>query len=114
MLWLIVTDILGYRAVRQRRFADHREWMIRSVALSFSIVANRVWTMICLAAFAPSALSGGPVDEAELAQAVGVASWVSWVVNLLIAEAWLLHTRRRRSRPVRSDHRSRLPAGARI
>ena len=109
VLWLIVT-VLGYRAVRQRRFADHREWMIRSVALSLSIVANRVWTMICLVAFAPTALSGGPVDEAELAQAVGVASWVSWVVNLLIAEGWLVHTRRR-SRPVRS-HRSRLPAEA--
>ncbi|HEY5787390.1 MAG TPA: DUF2306 domain-containing protein, partial [Microlunatus sp.] len=40
VLWLLFT-ILGYRAVRQRRFADHREWMIRSVALSFSIVANR-------------------------------------------------------------------------
>jgi len=110
VLWLIFT-ILGYRAGRQRRFADHREWMIRSVALSFSIVANRVWTMICLVAFAPTALSGGPVDEAELAQAVGVASWVSWVVNLLIAEGWLVHTRRRRSRPVRS-HRSRLSADA--
>ena len=113
VLWLIFT-ILGYRAVRQRRFADHREWMIRSVALSFSIVANRVWTMVCLAAFAPSALSGGPVDEAELAQAVGVASWASWVVNLLIAEGWLHHSRRRRPRPVRSDHRSRLPAEAGI
>jgi uncharacterized membrane protein len=113
VLWLTFT-LLGYRAVRRRRFAGHREWMIRSVALSFSIVANRVWTMICLVAFAPSALSQGPVDEAELAQAVGVASWASWVVNLLIAEAWLLHTRRRRSRPVRSDHRSLLSTGARI
>ena len=109
VLWLIFT-ILGYRAVRRRRFGEHREWMIRSVALSFSIVANRVWTVICLAAFAPSALSEGPVDQAELAQAVGVASWASWVVNLLIAEAWLLHTRRRSSRPVRVDHRSRLSA----
>ena len=113
VLWLIFT-ILGYRAVRRRRFADHREWMIRSVALSFSIVANRVWTVICLAAFAPSALSEGPVDQVELAQAVGVASWASWVVNLLIAEGWLHHTRHRTTARAPHPRTSRFPAGGGI
>jgi uncharacterized membrane protein len=42
VLW-VVTAIAGFRAARNRRFAEHREWMLRSVALSFVIVANRFW-----------------------------------------------------------------------
>ncbi|MGH3787269.1 MAG: DUF2306 domain-containing protein, partial [Pseudonocardiaceae bacterium] len=47
LLWL-ATTLAGYRAARQRRFADHREWMIRSFALAFSIVANRPWGIVCI------------------------------------------------------------------
>ena len=65
LLWL-VTGLAGYRAARQRRFADHRRWMLRSVALTWSIVANRGWLVICLRLFAPGALGVGPVDPAEL------------------------------------------------
>ena len=93
VLWLVVT-VRGFLAARGRRFDEHREWMLRSFALSFSIVANRFWTAVCLAAFAPAVFSNAPVDEATINQAVGVASWASWVVNLLIVE-WWLHRRRR-------------------
>ena len=41
LLWLPVT-IAGYRMARQRRFVEHREWMIRSFALTTSIVVNRL------------------------------------------------------------------------
>ena len=44
VLWF-GTTLAGFRAIRKRRYADHRRWMLRSVALSFSIVANRVWLM---------------------------------------------------------------------
>ena len=52
VLWLIFT-VRGFLAARGRRFDEHREWMLRSFALSFSIVTNRIWSMVCLAAFAP-------------------------------------------------------------
>jgi hypothetical protein len=68
--------------------------MVRSVALAFSIVANRVWSVVCIVAFAPEVMSGGPVDPDRLAAAVGAATWLSWVVNLLAAEYWLHRTRR--------------------
>jgi uncharacterized membrane protein len=97
LLWL-GTAVAGYRAARARRFDQHREWMVRSVALTFSIVANRPWSMLCIAVFAPEVMSGGPVDPAALAQAVGVSMWLSWVVNLLVAEYWLNRTRNRRGR----------------
>ncbi len=97
LLWL-GTTIAGYRAARARRHAEHREWMVRSVALAFSIVVNRLWSVLCIAAFAPEVFSGGPVDPVALSQAVGASIWLSWVVNLLVAEYWLHRTRTRRTR----------------
>jgi hypothetical protein len=97
------TTVAGYRAARGRRYAEHREWMLRSTALAFSIVANRVWTVVCLLVFAPSALGDGPLVEADLHQAVGVAAWLSWVVNLVLVELWLQRTRRRAGRPAVSS-----------
>jgi uncharacterized membrane protein YozB (DUF420 family) len=83
------TTLAGFRAVRQRRYPDHRQWMLRSVALAFSIVANRFWTVIAFAVFVPEIYTGAEVDQAALSQAIGAASWLSWVVNLLIVEWWL-------------------------
>jgi hypothetical protein len=37
--------------------------------------------------------TGAEVDPADVSQAIGVTSWLSWVVNLLIVE-WWLHRRR--------------------
>ena len=88
VLWLAFT-FAGFRAARRRRYAEHREWMIRSVALAFAIVANRPWSVICLAIYVPEVFTGGPVDQAALNQAVGVGVWLSWSGNLLLAEWWL-------------------------
>ena len=96
ILWLL-TAVAGYRAARARRFAEHREWMIRSVALTFSIVANRLWGFACVAVFVPETMGGGPVDPARITQAIGVGMWLSWVVNLLLVEYWLHRTRNRGS-----------------
>ncbi|HEY4420357.1 MAG TPA: DUF2306 domain-containing protein [Pseudonocardia sp.] len=100
ILWL-TTAVAGYRAVRARRFDEHREWMVRNVALTFSIVANRPWSMLCIAVFAPEVFGTGEIDPAVLAQAAGVSMWLSWVVNLLVAEWWLNRTRNRRRRAPR-------------
>jgi hypothetical protein len=102
VLWF-GTTVAGYRAARAHRYPEHREWMVRSTALAFSIVVNRVWTVVCLLVFAPSAFGDGPVVEADLNQAVGLAAWSSWVVNLVLAELWLQHTRRRAARPALSS-----------
>jgi hypothetical protein len=94
LLWP-ATTIAGYRMARRRRFAEHREWMIRSVALSFSIVTNRVWGVLCVPLFVPDSLPEGSVEwRAALAQAMGVAFWLCWVVNLLVAEWWIQRRRR--------------------
>jgi uncharacterized membrane protein len=99
VLWLLVT-LAGYRAVRERRLGDHRRWMVRSVALSFSIVTNRFWSAVCVLVFAPETVD--TTSTPALDQAVGVSSWLSWLVNLAIAEWWLQRRPRRRRVGVRS------------
>ena len=88
VLWF-GTTLAGFRAVRQRRYLDHRRWMLRSFALTFSIVANRLWLMVLFAVFVPELFPGAEVDPAALEQAIGVSTWISWVVNLLIVQWWL-------------------------
>ncbi|MFI5622274.1 DUF2306 domain-containing protein [Nocardioides sp. NPDC051685] len=96
VLFLLFT-VLGYRAARQRRFKDHREWMYRSYAMAFSIVANRFWGMVLLMMFVPEVMTGADIgtEDPTLASAAAASAWVSWVVNLLIAE-WIIHRKPRR------------------
>ena len=85
---LLTFTLLGFRAVRQRRFADHREWMIRSTAMAFSIVANRFWGVVLVIIFVPS-FEGDMADSPEALSAAAASAWLSWVVNLLFAEWWI-------------------------
>lgn len=65
--------------------------MIRSVALTFSIVVNRAWIGLYLLLFSAFA----PLDDAMIMAAGTASVWTSWIVNLLVAEWWLLRSRRR-------------------
>lgn len=93
LLWL-GTSLAGYRAARRRRYAEHREWMVRSIALTFAITADRVWLVVCFAVFTPGMFTGGRVDEAALQGAISAALWLSIAGNLLVAQWWLDRTRR--------------------
>lgn len=110
LLWL-ATTLAGWRAARRHRYAEHREWMVRSIALAFSIVANRLWSFGCILLFAPEAITadGALARSPEVAQAIGASTWLSWVVNLLIAEWWLHRTRHRVAPRPQSTTRISLP-----
>lgn len=101
---LLTFTLLGYRAVRQRRFADHREWMIRSTALAFSIVTNRFWSTFLIAVYVPGALTDPSIEfgSPEIEGAAIASAWVSFVVNLLFAEWWIHRTPKRRTQVRRS------------
>ncbi|NUT36820.1 MAG: DUF2306 domain-containing protein [Hamadaea sp.] len=102
IVWLAVT-VAGFRAARAQRYAEHRRWMIRSFALTTSIVVNRLWTGVVLVALMPMLDSQFGGDEGALVQsAVDAAIWLSWVVNLLIAEWWIERGQRPR-RKARRD-----------
>lgn len=97
---LLTFTLLGYRAVRQRRFADHREWMIRSTALAFSIVTNRFWSTFLIAVYVPGALTDPSIQfgSPEIEGAAIASAWVSFVVNLLFAEWWIHRKPKKRAR----------------
>ncbi|WP_345008601.1 DUF2306 domain-containing protein [Streptomyces shaanxiensis] len=89
VLWLAFT-IAGYRTARQRRWGDHRRWMIRSFAATMAIPLNRVYAFLLEATVLPLPASDDPaVLEAWTHDLVGNADWPGWVTTLLIAEWWL-------------------------
>ncbi|MFC4063264.1 DUF2306 domain-containing protein [Planomonospora corallina] len=103
-LWLAFT-VAGFRAARRRRFAEHRRWMVRSFALTVSIITNRVWGALAAVVLSPRLETAFGGSEVALMQAVsGLAAWLGWTTTLLLAEWWL-----ERGGPAR---RRRGPAGA--
>ncbi|GAB1510338.1 DUF2306 domain-containing protein [Actinophytocola sp. KF-1] len=84
-LWLSTT-LLGFRTGRQRRYPEHRRWMIRSFALGIAILWTRPTFTVAFA------VPGWAGDLAVLQTVVG---WAPWLLNLAIAEWWLYRTARR-------------------
>ncbi len=92
-LWLLFTW-LGWRAARRREFRDHRKWMIRSFALTVSIISNRIWGVVAFLVL------DGRIPAEDMQNTIaGISTWVGWVVPLLIAQWWLERKPRRRTAP---------------
>ncbi|WP_157384396.1 DUF2306 domain-containing protein [Nitratireductor soli] len=77
----------AYRAARQRRFADHRIWMIRNYALTFAAVLLRVFLVAGMGVrqLVPSI----PFDQLYTS-----SLWSAIFVSALVAE-WFIVTRAR-------------------
>jgi uncharacterized membrane protein len=92
--WLTVTAI-AFEAARRRRFAAHRRWMVRSFALTLSAVTLRA--VLLVPALVPT---HWPLDFMSVYRA---STWISWVLNLALAELWLRATDPARAQLVRLD-----------
>jgi len=88
VLWL-GTTAMGWRTVLQRKWATHREWMMRSYALTLSAITLRAWKWLLVFAFEPR-----PMDLYRL------VAWLGFVPNLLLVE-WLIRRSRQRRRDAR-------------
>jgi predicted membrane protein DUF2306 len=84
VLWL-ATALAGFRAARQRRYVDHRQWMIYSFALALGTSWGRVVTEFLV-----------PGADIGIATFFDISSWMGWVVSLVIAHWWLERTSPRR------------------
>ncbi|HXB91424.1 MAG TPA: DUF2306 domain-containing protein [Puia sp.] len=71
-------------AARQGRIAEHRQYMIRSYALTFSAITLRTWKIILSNTFHPDPLHLYMID-----------AWMGFVPNLLFAE-WLIRKKNRK------------------
>jgi len=77
VLWFAATARAFWLAT-QGRIAEHRRWMVRSWAMTFAAVTLRLYLPI-----PPMLLH---MDFLDGYRAI---SWVSWVANLVVAEAYL-------------------------
>jgi len=74
--WFAAT-LLGWRRAMQRRFAEHRIWMLRSWAMTFAAVTLRLMLPL------PPLLGIDPLDGYR------AISWLCWTMNLAALELYL-------------------------
>jgi hypothetical protein len=65
---------MAVRAAVNRRFDQHRAWMIRSYVVAWASILFRLWTHLL-----PASWQFPPSDML----------WTSWVIPLFVAELWL-------------------------
>lgn len=90
LAWL-VTTAQAWRLAMRRNFVSHREWMIRSFALTLAAVTLRVYLPVA---------QWLPVEFDDAYRAI---SFLCWVPNLVVAEVYL---RQRRRAPEAEDARA--------
>ena len=73
VLWAVVT-LRGWRAAAERRIDEHREWMLRSYAITSTAITLRLM-------LPASALLGF-----EFLPAYRAISWLAWITNLALFE----------------------------
>ena len=99
LVWLTCT-LTGFRMARQGRFVEHRRWMTRSVALTLSVITNRIWAVIFTLVFLPQLPTTFGGNETLMVQTIaGLSGWLGWVIPLLVTEWWLETTREPLGRP---------------
>lgn len=82
IVWLWTTLGALYFALT-RQFARHRDWMLRSAALTFAAVTLRVY------------LGSSMALGAEFQVAYPIISWACWMPNAILVETYLLMRGRR-------------------
>ncbi|MFH8982860.1 DUF2306 domain-containing protein [Streptomyces varsoviensis] len=92
VLWAWVS-YRAYRAARERDFASHRAWMIRSFALTFAAPTLRLWLGLLITV---QNLAGSDAEGQEIFDnAYAAVPFLSWLPNIVIAELMI----RRRNLP---------------
>jgi Predicted membrane protein (DUF2306) len=92
ILWVTGAS-MAYWRIRHRDIQSHRQWMVRTYALTFAAVTLRVWLVIF------------QVTGVDFAEGYVAVAWLSWVPNLIVVE-WIVN----RIRP----RQGRLAAGAQV
>jgi len=84
---LILTTVSALTAIRRRNVPAHREWVLRSYALMYAAVMLRVELPLLIMYFR------------DFTPAYQIVSWLCWVPNILVIEAYVRRTRVK-ARPV--------------
>lgn len=84
-LLFLFSLVKAYAAIRSRRFASHREWMIRAFAIGLAVAFVRPIVGIF---FATSRLTHLTPHEF-----FGIAFWLGFSIQTIAAEVWINYTR---------------------
>ncbi|PWN68579.1 DUF2306 domain-containing protein [Chryseobacterium phosphatilyticum] len=74
ILWWFST-FRAYQLARQKKFTQHKQWMWRSFAFTFSAITLRMWKVIIVYLFHPN-----PMDVYQ------IIAWLGWIPNILLIE----------------------------
>lgn len=74
ILWISISYI-AYQKIREKKVEEHKIWMIRSFALTFSAVMLRIWVPIL-------SLDWGVPHSTT----IWLTAWLSWIPNIIVAE----------------------------
>jgi uncharacterized membrane protein len=80
----LVCLVQGYRTIRRRQIAAHREWMIRTFAIGLGISTFRVLIPLLMM----------PPLRATFPEAWDTVTWLGFAINMVVAETWINVTRR--------------------
>lgn len=89
VLWIYFT-LRGLIAVRQKKFNLHRDYLIRSYALTLSAITLRAWKYLLSNTF--------DIPPMDLYR---IVAWLGWVLNLIIAERIIYTLRNRKTNPLK-------------
>ncbi|NOU96744.1 DUF2306 domain-containing protein [Paenibacillus sp. LMG 31456] len=84
ILWVGATWISVFKILEKNTQA-HKEWMLRSYALTFAAVTLRIWLPLLIVIY-----------HGSFVQAYQVVAWLCWIPNLLFIEA-MIRLRSKRS-----------------
>jgi uncharacterized membrane protein YozB (DUF420 family) len=86
---------LGWLAIRDGRVVAHREWMIRTYALTFFAMTTRLVVPVLLAAQMPFRSDRSPGAVRELVEStIPYGQWAGWIIDLAVAEYVIRRLRR--------------------
>lgn len=84
LCWLYATT-QAWRFARERRFDEHRRWMMRSFAMTFAAVTLRLYLPIA------------PMLGYDFMVGYRLTAWASWIPNLILVELYLRRRMTRRA-----------------
>lgn len=88
----IFFTLKAYQTARQKRFLEHREWVIRNFALGIGVATIRVYAAIFIN-FSPLTIE----------EVVITTFWLGWTTNMILAEAWIHVTRPKARKRVKAS-----------
>lgn len=95
LLWP-ATTVIALLRILERDVTRHQEWMVRSFSLTLFFVTFSIWVPGLEATALPDSIS----------YPLGV--FLSWSLNLLVAELWILRTRTEWARPLIPERKREL------